>query len=491
MRFWRDKSSDEAQPVNYLISRAAENPNGLLFDDGTNAVTNKMALEFVMKLAAYFKELGVKRGDIVGLNMPSSLYIYFLLATWCQNGVATNYTKQIAQNTLWKPEWVFSTVDFESSYGKRVQIVTQSTLEHIKSLDPQDEAKPYASSTDPIALIFSSGTTGTPKAFLLSTANLEARTPIYSDPPYEYLGSLVLLDIGNAVGIRSFYGELRNNGCYLVPGDVKSNVKNLIRHNTRSILGSPIQITELFSAIRKSREVKLQLETVIVTGSTLPVSSATQIKQFFGCEIVNAYGSQEAGLVSIRRGESTDPFDLGRVVSGVQVEIVNHQDEMLPIGITGRIRCKSNAITLGYFRDSEITQNFFIDSWFYSGDLGYFDKKSHLFLDGRESELINAGGVKVDPSKIDDFVIGKFGVIDAGTFSFSRAVGSEEIGIALVVSEHFQEKLLIQSLIEFFGTNFPIHVYIVDKVIRNDGGKVMRSELGTRYLGSTPSPNID
>ena len=470
------------QPINFLIARAESDPEGLLFDNGTISATNKSALDFISRIARYFNELGVKPGDIVGLNMPPTLYIYFLMAAWHQNAIAANYTLQVARNNEWKPRWIFSTVEFNSQDAKNVVLISQPTLEYIKTLEPLTVTNSYSSINDPIAVISSSGTTGAPKSALLSLANLEDRSSVYDIPSLGYRSSLAFLDIGTSVGLRSFYGELRTNGCYLIPGTMEANIITVIKHRTNSVIGSPNQLVAFLEAVQKSQASQVQLKNVIATGAALSQEKATKIKQFFNCAIVNHYGSQESGLVSARRDESVNPFALGEVALGVHVEIVDEDDKKVAVGVTGRIRAKSKSIVSGYFEDEENTKKFFKNGWFYSGDLGHIDENSHLFLDGRLTEVINAGGVKVDPAKIDEFIVGQFGVIDAGTFGYLESLGEEKIGIAVVATGDFQEVLLMDSLKRYIGTSFPISVYQVDHIIRNDRGKVSRREIAASYL---------
>ena len=478
----RKSNFDITQPVDILALRAEKDPEGLLFDDGNVGVNNKDAFHFVRQLSMYFKELGVKRGDILGLNLPPALYIFFMLACWHQNAIATNYTKQIARDNTWKPEWIFSTVEFDSNFGKNVVLITQSILEHIETLEPLRRTDLYTSNNDPIALIFSSGTTGIPKAFPLSLANLEARMPVYFDSSAGYSASLVMLDISTAAGIGSFYGEMRTNGCYLIPADPQTNIKHVKKHNTRSILGAPNQVTDFLEAAESSPSPEVKIEKFLVTGAMLSREAARRIKDYFKCEIINSYGSSEAGLLSSRPDDSVNPFDLGNVISGIQVEIVDDEDKKVPEGIIGNIRTKSQSVVSGYFRDEASTQSFFTDGWFYSGDLGHFEKGNRLFLDGRKSELINAGGVKINPPKIDEFITGKFGVKDAGTFGYLDSTGAEKIGVAVVVVSDFQEKVLEEGIHQFSGTSFPISIYQVDQIIRNDRGKVSRLEISESYV---------
>jgi len=469
------------QPVDTLAARSKFNPGGLLFDNGTFSATNEDAYLFTKKLARYFEKLGVKSGDIVGLNMPPSLYLYFLLATWHQTAIATNYTKQIARENAWQPEWIFSTVEFEPNLGKSVVLITQKIIEEIEKLEPLEKADSYSSIDSPIALIFSSGTTGKPKSFSLSMGNLESRMPVYFDETSGYKGSLVLLDVSTAAGFGSFYAELRVDGCYLMPSDSGTNVGLVIKHGTRSILGSPNQIAEFLQAAAHSESSRFSIEKVLVTGASLSSVVALQVKSFFNCQIINSYGSSEAGLVSARSDNSTNPFDLGNVIEGILVQVVDEDDQPVPEGITGKIRAKSPSITPGYFRDNPSTSIFFKDGWFYSGDLVHFEGGGRLFLDGRSSELINVGGVKIDPAKIDDLVRGKFGVVDAGAFGFRDAGGAEKFGLAVVISQELDEKELSNLILEFYGTKFPITIYPVQQIKRNSRGKTMRLQIASDF----------
>jgi acyl-CoA synthetase (AMP-forming)/AMP-acid ligase II len=298
-----------------------------------------------------------------------------------------------------------------------------------------------------------------------------------------------MLDLSAAIGLGSFYGEMRTNSCYRIPGDIQASVKLVLKHQIRGIVGSPNQVTEFLKVAQTYAPSDFQIDTISVTGSTLSRVTAAQIKKIFNCKIFNLYGSSEVGLLTIRREDSENPFDLGSVFPGIQLEIVDNEDEKVAQGITGRIRAKSPSFAYGYFRDPESTAKFFKDGWFYPGDLGHFDKDNHLFLDGRKSELINAGGVKINPAKIDEFIIGKFGIKDAGTFGYVDSTGTEKMGIAVVVASDFQEQALLTGIYQFSGAGFPMNIYKVDQVIRNDRGKVSRLEIAKKYLQSIGEKN--
>ena len=98
-----------------------------------------------------------------------------------------------------------------------------------------------------------------------------------------------------------------------------------------------------------------------------------------------------------------------------------------------------------------------------------------LFLTGRESEIINRGGTKIDPVTVDEDVLAYPGVEDAAAFGLSRRVGVEELAIALVAKEDFDIAPLRGVLVKKCGA--PIHLFGVKQIPRNQMGKVLRRRL--------------
>jgi acyl-coenzyme A synthetase/AMP-(fatty) acid ligase len=98
-----------------------------------------------------------------------------------------------------------------------------------------------------------------------------------------------------------------------------------------------------------------------------------------------------------------------------------------------------------------------------------------LFLTGRETEIINRGGVKIDPVNVDEDVLAYPDIEDAAAFGFSRKAGVEEIAIAMVVKEVFDIAPRRAVLVKKFGN--PIHFFRVKQIPRNQMGKVLRRQL--------------
>ena len=131
-----------------------------------------------------------------------------------------------------------------------------------------------------------------------------------------------------------------------------------------------------------------------------------------------------------------------------------------------------------YFKNPEATAKCFKDGWFYPGDRGRLNKNGLLFLTGRQSEIINHGGVKIDPVTIDEHLLAYPGIEDAAAFGFMGKSGFEQVATALVAKEDFDIPALHSGLVKKFGA--PVCFVRVKQIPRNQMGKVVRGQLRGR-----------
>src|SRR5690606_316615 len=129
----------------------------------------------------------------------------------------------------------------------------------------------------------------------------------------------------------------------------------------------------------------------------------------------------EAGGATSRLYESDDPFDAGHITPGSSVEVVDEDDVPLPQGEVGRIRHRSFGMVHEYVGEPEATARAFRGGWFYPGDLGFIRSDGGLTLTGRETEVLNAGGVKIDPNRVDHAAMENPSVSDACCFEYTSA----------------------------------------------------------------------
>ncbi len=473
---------NRVQPADYLTIYAEKNPDSIFIDSYDSTITFAAAQNFVIKLSNYFLNIGVRRGNVIAINLPAPLHILFMLASWRVNAISAAYSQPISHQNIWNPEWIFSTNLYSKESAVNVILVDESLIASIEQITPNDMCGPYESEHEPLRVLFSSGTTGGPKGIPFTFKMLEIRSEVSlylwrNQKPY-----MSLFDIGSLGGFSNFYTHLKNGETYLVPGNATQNAKQILKHKVAHIVSSPNQISGLLDLIKKDNYSISSLNEVVLGGSATSPKLAARIEDVLGAQVMNIYASTESGTVAFQKFNPSNPFEMGNIIQDVRVEIVDEFDQEVSEGILGKIRLQTPAQAPGYFRDHEATRKYFANGWFYPGDEGYLNSDQKLELSGRTSELVNMGGVKVDPVQIDQFVIGKYGVVDAGAFGFTGADGLENLGLAIMSDQLIVEELLFSELRSFFGHAVPKVIFRIESIPRNERGKVLRQELTRLYI---------
>lgn len=385
---------------------------------------------------------------------------------------------------IFQVNWIFSNRAPTAQGGARIVTVDSHFLQQV-------EQNPYGISPsdapiETLRIVFSSGTTGTPNAISLGRAmeqSLEyAMTSWFQGAP-----NLILMDTGTAWGIGEFYIHVRGGRPFLCAGGAAQNaiVRLAAENSVRTLKGSPAQIAALVGELEAQQRTLPSIQTVIVAGTVMPPGVAERMRRAAeGCSIFGNYGSTEAGGAASRLYESDDPFDAGHMVPGSAVEIVDEADQPVPDGEVGRIRHRGPGMAHGYLGNPEATARAFSNGWFYPGDMGFIRPDGGLTLTGRESELINAGGVKVDPNRLDHVALRHPKVMDACSFDYQASSGVRQIGIALVTEDDVDVEALVARLKAEFGTAAPTLVARIDSIPRTATGKPMRRTLAEKYKES-------
>ena len=120
-----------------------------------------------------------------------------------------------------------------------------------------------------------------------------------------------------------------------------------------------------------------------------------------GIHLVQGYGLTETSpVIAAENDYYTKPGSIGFPMKSVKLELINKDEN----GI-GEIRVKGDNVMLGYYENEEATNKVLKDGWFYTGDLGYFDKDGFLFITGRDKDVIVLkNGKKVFPDEIETMV---------------------------------------------------------------------------------------
>ena len=161
------------------------------------------------------------------------------------------------------------------------------------------------------------------------------------------------------------------------------------------------------------------------------------LEEAFGTPVLESYGMTEATHQMASNPLPPRPRKPGSVgpAAGPQVGIMDEAGNLLPSGQTGEVVIRGTNVTPGYENNPTANAEAFTHGWFRTGDQGYLDEDRYLFLTGRLKEIINRGGEKISPRKVDEVLLDHPAVAQAITFAVPHAKLGDEVAAAVVLRE--------------------------------------------------------
>ena len=469
-------------PFLYLQQHSDRTPDAVFSRTPERAVTYREAVTLVTQFAYELRRLGMRAGDVVAIDLPDALSILVTEAVWHESGITT-----VIPDGVVIPEvgvrWMLTNRASTPQPGATVVRVDAAFLQHVQ--ENPTGIRPSEVPVDILRIAYSSGTTGTPKAIALSRA-LEAALDAELEVWFQRGATLTLMDSGTPWGLGEFFFSVKRGQQYLClgGGGAPAAVRLIELGDARILKGSPAQLAALVDVLEAEGRTLPHIHTVMFAGTVMPPGVAERLRRVTeGGTIIGVYGSTEAGGAAARLYDTDDPFDAGRPQPGSQLEIVDDDDVPVPAGTVGRIRHRSPGMAHEYIGDPAATAEAFRGGWFYPGDRGFFRPDGGLTLTGRETEVLNAGGVKVDPNRLDHAATAFAGVTDAASFEYETASGSRAIGLVVVADPALDVSALIAALRAEVGHAAPTLVARVDAIPRTATGKPKRAELAETYRG--------
>ncbi len=348
------------------------------------------------------------------------------------------------------------------------------------SVARQPDAPPaaeFAGDDAIVRVILTSGTTGgVPKAAAYSVGALNYRAAEQHAHWTDGRPELTLIGLSTTGGFHAAIACLRLGLPYLATDLINAESMRFAAAQAIEVLcGSPTQVALAIQVLEKESITLPALKEVRLAGAGPSAALLTNIVLTFGTPVRGVYGSTEGGGISqLFLQPDGDRFAVGRLLAGVDLEIVDDRGMPVPHGTEGAVRYRTPGLVSGYLVDGTVEP--FADGWFVPGDRGTLTPDGSLVLGGRESELFNLGGVKVDPVRIDEFACAFPGVEDAAAFSLERSPGIAEVGLA-VVGDTCDLPALDAELRRQVPIGHPTAFWVVPEIPRTRLGKPMRGAL--------------
>jgi acyl-CoA synthetase (AMP-forming)/AMP-acid ligase II len=360
--------------------------------------------------------------------------------------------------------------------------VTEPTLEGlISSADDSDLDPPPEPGR---VVILTSGTTGTPKGAQRESPGLGPAVAMLSRIPLRSRETTVIAaPLFHSWGFAHFTLGLLLSSTYVLRRrfNPEATLAAVERNRATALAVVPVmlqRILDLPPATRRKYDTS-SLRVVAVSGSALPGELAERFMDEFGDVLYNLYGSTEVAFATIATPAQlrSAPGTAGTPPRGTTLRIFDEAGREVPRGTTGRIFVANELLFEGYTGGGgkEV-----IEGLMSTGDVGHLDESGHLFVDGRDDEMIVSGGENVFPREVEDLLHRHDAVADAAVIGVPDSEFGQRLK-AFVVKEPGQEltaddvKSYVRSNLARF--KIPREVVFLEELPRNATGKVLKREL--------------
>ena len=491
-----------------IIDRQAESqPNRayLISPDTKAEVTFGGLRDNLRLLAGRLQRLGLKSDDKVAFLMDNGLFTaqLFLAATYggfvavplnVRAGVTQlSYTLEHSDARVVFVEEKYASLIKDVLAGVRheVLVIPAGVDETIEAAGDSPALLPASAPSDAVLLMYTSGSTGLPKAGMHSHRTLlaQAQNLIESHKFTSGDRSLLVLPLYhlNAESV-TLIPMLVVGGSVIVPHHfVVSKFWDWIEEYqcTWSAL-VPTIISQLidYKDPKAGQRAEAFARIRFLRSSSAPLSPALH-REFidkFKLPLIQAMGSTEGGNVfSNPVPPGVNKIGSPGLPTGFEVRIVNREGADLPANEPGEILLRGPAMMEGYYKDPVTTSaSLDAEGWFHTGDLAYRDDDGYFFVVGRSKELIIKGGMNIAPKQIDEVMESHPAVLEAAAVGVpDRYVGEDVVAfVVLRQGMSCDEREMLAFCEERLGHfKTPTRIHFVEDLPKGPSGKVQRLRL--------------
>ena len=513
-------------------------PNHIGLIQGDAQYTWKQIDARVNVMVNALRALGVRKGDKILLLSRNNLSVFESCWTAFRLGcvwVPTNFrltppeVAYLAESSgavamMVEPHFAEHTVAVRaaSSSLKHVISIGSAGLHELsyETLIEQGLAHPQAvfeetvGYSDPLWYFYTSGTTGRPKAAVLTHGQMAfVVTNHLADlipGTCETDCSIAVAPLSHGAGIHALLNVARGATTVLLPSeklDPEVFWQLVSKHRVSNLFTVPTILKMLVEHPAVDDHDRSSLRFVIYAGAPMYRADQKRALQKLGKVLVQYFGLGEVtGCITVLppsmhcaddNDSNANIGSCGRPRTGMEVAILDADLQPVEAGMVGEICCRGPAVFAGYYNNPEATEKAMRGGWFHTGDLGRVDERGLLYITGRESDMYISGGSNVYPREVEEVLLSHPAIAEVAVLGMPDEKWGE-IGVAIVVLRASmktgagltQADVLAHLEGRCARYRHPRHVFFWTELPKSGYGKITKKDLKRLLIERGEMPQL-
>jgi long-chain acyl-CoA synthetase len=455
------------------------------------------------RVAGMLRAAGVGPGDRVGIMLPNVPYFPVAYYAVLRLGAVV-----VPMNVLLKGREVryyledpgakaliawhgFEEAAREGADGLPVEtfIVTPGEFEQqVAAAEPAREVVDR-DAEDTAVILYTSGTTGSPKGAELTHANMLRNCQVVTESVIvvneddRLLGALPLFHSFGQTCTMNVAINARATVSLIPRFDPVKALEILERDRITIFEGVPTMYNAMLAVPDRDRYDLSSLRVCVSGGASLPVETLRAFEREFGCKLLEGYGLSETSPVASFNHPHMEhkAGSIGTPIEGVEMKAIDDDGGEVPQGEPGEIAIRGHNVMKGYWERPDATAEAIDgDGWFKTGDVATVDDEGYFFIVDRKKDMIIRGGYNVYPREIEEVLYAHPAVLEAAVLAVPHDELGEEVGAAVVLgdgAEASAEEIREHCKSEVAAYKYPRHVWFLDELPKGPTGKILKREI--------------
>ncbi|MEP6464150.1 MAG: long-chain fatty acid--CoA ligase [Frankiaceae bacterium] len=455
----------------------------------------------VARCAGLLRRLGVQPGDRVGIMLPNVPYFpiaYYAILRVGAVVVPMNVLLKGRETSFYLSDsgakvifaWMgFADAAKVGAEAANAELVVVTPGEFEKLLGGAEPVTEVAErdANDTAVILYTSGTTGTPKGAELTHANMLSNAQstakmVSATEEDRFLGALPLFhSFGQtaSMNLSVYVGAMLS----LLPKFSAKECLGIIAADKITIfLGVPTMYVALVQYPEAEEYDVSSLRLCISGGAAIPVEVLRSFEKRYDAIVLEGYGLSETSPVASfnHPGRERKPGSIGTPISGVELKLVDDDGKDVPQGEVGEICIRGENVMKGYWQRPEATESVMKDGWFATGDMARTDEEGYYFIVDRKKDMIIRAGYNVYPREIEEVLYEHPAVAEAAVIGTPHPEFGEEVAAVVVLkvgASATPEELRDHVKAQVAAYKYPRRVVLAEELPHGPTGKVLKREI--------------